>query len=159
MTTSNDTRPGHYFYLRFFCLAFLASSPLAMAETGLPESPGEHDAPMIQLSGEEILQAFSDVRDDAEVQDAAGTRAVNHWHADGRFISRWSNGVDSGEVTGMWRVENDLRCITVSAGLPQRVGQEICGAVFRRGGKYVSFDSDGSIHGIHTLSPLLQRSK
>lgn len=109
----------------------------------------------MQLSGEEILQAFNDVRDDAKVQDAAGTRAVNYWYADGRFVSRWNNAVDSGEVAGTWRVENDLRCITISSGLAQRIGQESCGPVFRRGNTYLSFNPDGSVHGIHTLSPLL----
>ena len=158
MTTSNDIVNGRILYLCFFCLACLATSPSARAETNVPEAASEPDASAVQLSDEEILQAFANVRDDAIVQDAAGTRAVNRWHADGRFMSRWSNGTDSGEVTGTWRVENDLRCITISTGLPQRVGQESCGPVFRRGSKYLSINSDGSIHGVHTLSPLVQPS-
>ena len=146
-------------YLRFFCLIFLAASPSAMTETNLPELSSEQGALAIQLSSDEILQAFTDVRDDAEVQDTARTRAVNHWLADGRFTNRWSNGEASGEVTGIWRVENDRRCIAITKGLPQSIGQESCGPVFRRGDKYVTFNSDGSIHGIHTLSPLLKPSK
>ena len=140
--------------LRFLCVAALASFPSALAQTDFSESLNSPEETAIQLSNEEIFQAFADVRDDAEVQDVARTRAVNSWYADGRFISRWNNGVDSGEVTGTWRVKNDLRCVTIFAGLPQRLGQESCGAVYRRGSKYLSVNSDGSIHGIHTLSPL-----
>lgn len=126
------------------------------AETSLTGSPGEIDSPARQLSGEEILRDFADVQDDARVQDAAGTTAVNHWYADGRFVNRWSNGKDSGEVTGTWRVEKDQRCVTIATGLPEREGQESCGPVFQRGSEYLSFNPDGSIHGIHSLSPLLQ---
>ena len=77
----------------------------------------------------------------------------------GRFISRWSNSVDSGEVVGTWRVENNQRCITISKGVPQRVGKESCGPIFRRGNTYLSINADGSIHGIHSLTPLSQVSK
>lgn len=159
MNANNNILHGWRLYLRFFCLASLLISPLAMTETKLPKILSEPEAPAIPLDGEEILQAFADVRDDAKVQDAAGSRAVNLWYTDGTFISRWSNGVDSGEVTGTWRVENDMRCITISTGLPQRVGKESCAAVFRRGSEYLSFNSDGSIHGIHTLSSLKRPSK
>ena len=150
---------GFSLFQQLFCLTFFAGSPLAIAEAARAAGPGEPEVQTIQLSDTEILRAFSDVRDDAEVQDAASTRAVNYWYADGRFISLWNNGIDSGEVTGTWRVENNLRCITISAGLPERIGEESCNPVFRRGDKYVSFNSDGSIHGIHTLSPLLQSSE
>ena len=159
MNANNNILHGWLFYLRFFCLACVLISPVAMTETKHAKILGEPGAPAIPLDGEEILQAFADVRDDAKVQDAAGTRAVNHWYTDGAFVSLWSNGVDSGEVTGTWRVENDMRCITISTGLPQRVGKESCGAVFRRGSEYLSFNPDGSIHGIHTLSPLKAPSK
>ncbi|MEP1470225.1 MAG: hypothetical protein ABJK20_16685 [Halieaceae bacterium] len=107
-----------------------------------------------KLTGEEIQQAFANVRDDARVQDDAKTRAVNQWHSDGRFISRWKNDSDAGEVTGNWRVSNDMRCVTISKGVPQRIGKESCGVIFRRGDEYLSFNGDGSIHGIHTLTPL-----
>ena len=145
--------------LGFLCIASLVSSPLALSETNLSKISVEPDAAAIKLNGGEILRTFADVRDDAKVQDAAGTRAVNHWYSDGNFISRWSNGLDSGEVTGTWRIEKNMRCITITAGLPQRVGKERCGPVFRRGSEYLSFNSDGSIHGIHTLSPLTRPSK
>ncbi|MCX2983146.1 hypothetical protein EYC98_19975 [Halieaceae bacterium IMCC14734] len=114
----------------------------------------ELDGLPVQLSGQEILEAFANVRDDATVQDAAETRAVNYWYADGRFVNRWSNDKDSGSVIGSWRVKGDLRCITIISGLPDRLGQESCNPVFRRGNDYMSFNADGSVHGIHALSAL-----
>lgn len=146
-------------YLCCFWLFSLVISPSAITDANLPNVLGEIDAPVVQLDGEEIVKAFSDVRDDAKVQGAAGTIAINEWHADGRFISRCSNGLESGEVTGTWRVENNQRCITIATGLPQRVGKESCGAPFRRGSAYLCFNSDGSGHGIHALSPLKRPSK
>jgi len=154
MTISNSTVRK-----QLFCLIFLAASHVGMAQTNLPKTLSQAHVQTIQLSSEEILQAFANVRDDAEVQDVTGTRAVNYWYAEGRFVSRWSNGIDCGEVVGAWRVENNLRCITISSGLAQRIGKESCSAVFRRGKKYLSSNSDGSIHGIHTLSPLLEPSE
>jgi len=154
-TITGSKRP-HRRRLNFslLCLGFVIASPLAMTDTLQPNTMKKSDENLIQLNGKEIVKAFGDVRDDARVQDAAGTRAVNHWYADGGFTSHWSSEVDSGKVTGTWRVEKDLRCITIATGLPQRVGKERCGSLFRRGNEYLSFNPDGSIHGIHTLSPL-----
>jgi hypothetical protein len=84
----------------------------------------------LQLEGIEILEAFADVRDDAEVQGSIGTRAINYWYADGRFFNRWSNGENTGEVTGTWRLEGNLRCVTIRTGLPKRINRETCGPVF-----------------------------
>jgi len=109
----------------------------------------------IKLTGAEILQAFSNVRDDAEVRDSPGNTAVNYWLADGRFFNRWSDGKGGGgEVTGTWRVKNSLRCVTILSGLPQRLNQEKCGPIFRRAGLYLSMNENGTVHGAHTLSPL-----
>ena len=107
-----------------------------------------------QLSTAAIIQAFNNVRDEAQVQDAAGTSAVNHWYADGRFSNRWRNTAGSGEVTGRWRAADDQRCVTILSGLPAREGKETCSPVYRRGDRYLSLNPDGSIHGIHTLTPL-----
>ncbi|MFK7730112.1 MAG: hypothetical protein AB8B48_00690 [Pseudomonadales bacterium] len=108
------------------------------------------------LSGEEITRAFSDVRDAAEIQDAAGTTAVNHWHGDGRFLNRWKNAASSGEVTGSWRVVGDLRCVLIRSGLQGAIGKEKCSPVYKAGERYVSINDDGSVHAFHTLTPLLE---
>jgi len=130
----------------------------SLTDTKASESSEESDTEAVQLTGKEILEAFANVRDDAEVQDAKKTRAVNQWYSDGRFISRWSNNKDSGEVTGSWRVQGDLRCIIILSGLSKRIGKERCSPVFQSGSKYLSFNPDGSIHGIHVLSPLQDSS-
>lgn len=59
-----------------------------------------------QLSGEQIVRLFSNVRDEAIVRDEAGTTATNFWFADGRIISRWRTVESSGEVTGNWSVKD-----------------------------------------------------
>lgn len=81
---------------------------------------------------------------------------VNHWYADGKFISFWSTKLASGKVTGTWRVENNLRCITITAGVSGRVGVERCGPLYRKGDQFLTFNPDGSVHGIHTLKSLLE---
>lgn len=109
------------------------------------------------LSGEEIVLAFSDVRDEAEIQDAAGTTAVNRWHSDGRFVNRWKNASESGQVSGSWRVVKDERCVLIRAGLEGAIGKEKCSPVFKVGDRYMSVNADGSVHAFHTLTPMLEK--
>lgn len=111
------------------------------------------------LTGQEIAQAFDGVRDKAEIQDAAGTTAVNHWYSDGRFVNHWRNSTNSGEVTGSWRVVGDERCVLISAGLEGAVGKEKCSPVFKVGERYMSVNADGSVHALHTLTPLLEKPR
>ena len=106
------------------------------------------------LTTDEIRRVFSGVRDDALVQDAEGTRAVNYWCADGTFVSSWSNGSTSGRVAGRWRAIDNQRCVAILSGPEEYAGTERCGPIVRSGEQYLSFDPDGSIHGIHTLSPI-----
>lgn len=110
------------------------------------------------LTGSEIIMAFANVRDIAQVQDVAKTSAVNTWCANGHFISRWRNDKSSGVVTGTWRVKDDLRCITIQTGLVSREGKESCNPIFRSGKKYYTYNSDGSVHGIHELFALSDAS-
>ena len=94
------------------------------------------------------------MRDRASVQDSAGTTAVNAWYSDGSFVNRWQNGEHSGEVRGRWWARDDKRCIVITAGLPEREGVESCSPLYREGERYFSVNPDGSVHGIHQLSPL-----
>jgi hypothetical protein len=107
-----------------------------------------------RLTTEEIVRVFSGARDDAMVQDAAGTSAVNYWCADGTFINTWSNEQDSGRVIGRWRAVNDERCVVIVSGLPEYGAAERCGPILRDGEQYLSVNPDGSIHGVHTLAPM-----
>ena len=108
----------------------------------------------VALGTEEIRVAFADVKDEAEVQDASGTRAINYWYADGTFTNRWRNANASGEVTGRWWAENDKRCVEITCGLPEREGVTRCSPVYRLGDVYFSTDQDGSVHGAHRLAPI-----
>ena len=106
------------------------------------------------LSTDQIRSAFDNVKDEAEVQDAAGTRAVNHWYSDGTFTNNWRNAGASGEVTGRWWAEDNKRCVMVTSGLPERQGLARCSPVYRLGEVYFSTEQDGSVHGVHRLAPL-----
>lgn len=107
-----------------------------------------------KLNGEEIKIAFSNVRDNAEVQDSLKTTAENQWHADGRFISLWNNQQQSGKVTGRWFVQEDSRCVVIESGIPSMLNQTRCGPIYKRNQQYYTVNDDGSIHGIHSLSEL-----
>ncbi len=124
-------------------------APLAVAGGDNRPPPGSS-----QLSTQEIQCLFSDVRDDASVQDSAGTKAINYWYGDGSFTNQWSNDRGSGEVRGHWRAHNNRRCIVITEGLPERIGVESCAPMYRNDNRYFSVNSDGSVHGIHRLSPL-----
>ena len=122
---------------------------LVILSTGCTEPESSN-----RLTTEEIRQTFSSVRDDATVQDAKGTRAVNYWCADGTFTNEWSNGTRSGRVIGRWRAINDQRCIVIVSGLREYGNSERCGPIFRDAEQYLSVNPDGSVHGVHTLSPM-----
>ena len=138
---------------KLLCLCILLSS-LALAD---PAETLQKTKP-VPLTGKEIRQAFANVRDVAQVQDEARTGAVNTWCANGHFISRWRNDKASGVVTGTWRVKDDLRCITIQTGLVSRAGKESCNPIFRSDKKYYTYNSDGSVHGIHELFALSDAS-
>lgn len=138
-----------------FCLGALLMISALSSATDV-ENGASTIADTIPLSTAEIRLMFSDVRDDAEVQDASGTTAVNYWYGDGRFINRWSNDSASGTVTGQWRAVEGKRCIVIVSGLPDRIGKESCAPLYRQGSTILSINSDGGIHGIHRLSPLRQ---
>lgn len=108
-----------------------------------------------QLSTAEIELTFADVLDNARVMDTDNSTAENHWFADGRFVSRWKTGNRSGVVHGQWSAKENKRCIVIQSGLPDVDKQSKCGPIVKQGANYLSFNADGSVHGIHTLSPLL----
>ena len=121
-----------------------------------------------RLTSIQITGLFSDVIDRGEVQNRRGISAETYWRADGTFVSRWwteasQSGVtsdlsdgDAGavtqQVTGRWRTERDLRCVTFDSGT-QPDGS--CAEVWRLDdGRILSLNPDGSAHGLHRLSPL-----
>ena len=109
---------------------------------------------LTRLTGEEISTTFINVIDHAQVQDRAKTRATNLWLDNGKFTSKWSNQQSGGVVKGKRYVKEDQRCVIIKTGLPDLTGRPTCGPIYRQGDSYFSVNTDGSIHGIHHLSPL-----
>ena len=72
--TSFPVQPGGRFGL---CAVAMLFALTLLPGVALADARPPADA--IALTTQEIRDAFTNVRDDAEVQDAAGTRAVNYW--------------------------------------------------------------------------------
>ena len=138
----------------------------AAAELSREEGPTRDLVGKIRLTSTEITRLFSDVIDRGEVQNQRGISAETHWHADGTFVSRWwiqastatdasdvrDKGAVKWEVTGRWRTERDLRCVTFDSGAQPDWS---CAEVWLLDdGRILSLNPDGSVHGLHRLSPL-----
>ena len=135
----------------------------AAADLIREEGPSRDLVGKTRLTSTEITRLFSDVIDRGEVQNQPGISAETHWHADGTFVSRWwteasdvSDVTDKGavkrEVTGRWRAQNDLRCVTFGA---ETQSSWSCAEVWLLDdGRVLSLNPDGSAHGLHRLSPL-----
>ena len=119
-----------------------------------------------RLTSTEITRLFSDVIDRGEVQSERGISAETHWHEDGTFVSRWWTEADpvsdardtsdkesvTQEVSGRWRTERDLRCVTFDSGTQPDWS---CAEVWLLDdGRVLSLNPDGSVHGLHRLFPL-----
>ena len=150
----------------FFGMALaLDAAAEPIREKGLTRGP----VSKTRLTSTEIARLFSDVLDRGEVQNQRGISAETHWHADGTFVSRWwtegnpaSDASDASdesikgavkqEVTGRWRTEHDLRCVTFdSVTKPDWSCAEVW---LLDDGRVLSLNPDGSAHGLHRLSPL-----
>jgi hypothetical protein len=143
----------------FFGMALVLDAAAASIEE---EGPTRDLFGKTRLTSTEIARLFSDVIDRAEVQNKQGISAETHWHADGTFLSRWwiqanpaSDANESGtvkKVTGRWRAEHDLRCVTFDSGTQPDWS---CAEVWLLDdGRILSLNPDGSAHGLHRLSPL-----
>lgn len=112
----------------------------------------------VQLSGEEIIQTFSNVKDSAAIQDEQNTTANNLWFADGRFVNHWRNAEQSGTVRGRWSVQRGERCVLIESGLQGVIGEQRCGPIVKEQvgdeSEYLSFNADGSVHARHTLTSM-----
>ena len=145
--------------IRLILVLCFASSALGMEAESISEEKLT-SGPMgkTQLTTAQITDLFSDVIDRGEVQNQRGISAETHWHADGTFVSQWTreaNGDDDPikrHVRGRWRVESNLRCVTFSTG---NQPDWSCAEVWLLDdGRVLSLNPDGSIHGLHRLSPL-----
>ncbi|HCG94152.1 MAG TPA: hypothetical protein DEX20_00810 [Halieaceae bacterium] len=143
----------------FFGMALVLDAAAASIKE---EGPTRDLVGKTRLTSTEITRLFSDVIDRGEVQNERGISAETHWHADGTFVSRWwtqanpaSDANDSGtvkKVTGWWRAEHDLRCVTFDSGTQPDWS---CAEVWLLDdGRILSLNPDRSAHGLHRLSPL-----
>ena len=143
----------------FFGMALVLDAAAASIKE---EGPTRDLVGKTRLTSTEITRLFSDVIDRGEVQNERGISAETHWHADGTFVSQWwtqanpaSDANDSGtvkKVTGRWRAEHDLRCVTFDSGTQPDWS---CAEVWLLDdGRILSLNPDGSAHGLHRLSPL-----
>ena len=143
----------------FFGMALVLDAAAASIKE---EGPTRDLVGKTRLTSTEITRLFSDVIDRGEVQNERGISAETHWHTDGTFVSRWwtqanpaSDANDSGtvkKVTGRWRAEHDLRCVTFDSGTQPDWS---CAEVWLLDdGRILSLNPDGSAHGLHRLSPL-----
>ena len=113
-----------------------------------------------RLATDQITEMFSNVIDRGEVQDGRGISAETHCFADGTFVRRWwseahdasAEGAVEHEVTGRWRTERDLRCVTF--GFETQPDWSCAEVWLLADGLVLSLKPDGSVHGFHRLSPL-----
>lgn len=145
--------------IRLILVLCFASSALGMEAESISEEKLT-SGPMgkTQLTTAQITDLFSDVIDRGEVQNQRGISAETHWHADGTFVSQWTREANGDgdpikrQVRGRWRVESNLRCVTFSTG---NQPDWSCAEVWLLDdGRVLSLNPDGSIHGLHRLSPL-----
>ena len=155
----------------FFSIALALDAAASIKEEGpTPDLVGK-----TRLKSTEITRLFSDVIERGEVQNQRGISAETHWHADGTFVTWWwtqastvtgasdasdvsdvsdvrDKGAVKREVTGRWRTERDLRCVTFDSGTQPDWS---CAEVWLLDdGRILSLNPDGSAHGLHRLSPL-----
>ena len=145
--------------IRLILVLCFASSALGMeAESISEEELTSRPMGKTQLTTAQITDLFSDVIDRGEVQNQRGISAETHWQADGTFVSQWTREANGNgdpikrQVRGRWRVESNLRCVTFSTG---NQPDWSCAEVWLLDdGRVLSLNPDGSIHGLHRLSPL-----
>ena len=155
----------------FFSIALALDAAASIKEEGpTPDLVGK-----TRLKSTEITRLFSDVIDRGEVQNQRGISAETHWHADGTFVTWWwtqastvtdasdasdasdvsdvrDKGAVKREVTGRWRTERDLRCVTFDSGT--QLDWSCAEVWLLDDGRILSLNPDGSAHGLHRLSPL-----
>ena len=129
--------------------ALVLGQPLAAWSEALFDVSGT------QLTTQQITATFSDTLDRGEVLDAPGTRAETHWLGNGSFSTRWWRGNEGGKAVGVWQARDGKRCVQLEAFDTLQESVWYCGKVLRRAdGRYLSFNPDGTVHGLHELEPL-----
>ena len=132
---------------------FLVLIPLIFSAFGCAVVSKTLPEDAVPLSTEEIVSTFSGVKESYVGKDNPEVTATAIWDADGDFKASWAAGNHKGDVTGEWYAENGERCIKND--LPNDDGTDLeCHAIYKTGDVYTSVNKDGSVHGIHSLTPL-----
>lgn len=107
----------------------------------------------VPLSTEEITATFAGVKENYKGRDNPAVTATGTFGEDGEFAASWSAGSQSGDVTGEWYAEDGKRCLKTINSNGGSTDIE-CHAIYKTGEVYTSLNDDGSIHGIHSLTPM-----
>ena len=124
-----------------------------VAPLGCTPPPSSLPPSCTPLTGEEIEAAFSDVVDQAVIEDRDGGSARNLWCRNGAFSSSFRTPTGSDELTGRWWVDGDRRCVSSEAAFPDDGTSVRCVPVVRCGDRLASLNRQGDIHGWHHLAP------
>lgn len=108
----------------------------------------------VPLSTEEITTTFSGVTEKYTGRDNTAVTATGTFGEAGEFAASWSAGNQKGDVTGEWYAEDGKRCLKTVSSDGGSTDIE-CHTIYKTGDVYTSVNDDGSIHGIHSLTPLL----
>lgn len=108
-----------------------------------------------RLATDQIAAAFQNVKEDYVGKDSPDVTATAVWGTDSSFAASWQSSNDSGEVSGTWYVENNMRCIQFDEA-PGSYPNPECLSLYTSSAPntYTSVWPDGRVHGVHTLSPL-----
>lgn len=107
----------------------------------------------VPLSTEVIITTFSGVKESYIGKDNPAVTATANFGENGEFEASWKAGKHKGDVSGEWYAENGKRCLKNEK--PNQGGTNLeCHAIYKTGNVYTSVNEDGSVHGIHLLTPL-----
>jgi hypothetical protein len=106
-----------------------------------------------KLTSEEITKAYTDARGELRAIDDPGLTAIVIWKSDGSFTGDWKKGwFYRGRAEGNWYVEGERICEKFTKEVD---GSDLhCFDIYETKGIYTAVNSDGSIRGTFTLTPL-----
>ena len=127
-------------------LALFTMYGCASVESKIPD-----DA--ISLTTEEITTTFSGVSESYVGKDNPAVTATATFGKAGEYEASWVAGNQNGKSSGEWYADNGKRCLKENK--PDKGGVSVeCHTFYKTGNLYTSVNDDGSVHGVHTLSPL-----
>jgi len=106
----------------------------------------------VPLTTDEITTTFSGTKESYVGKDNPSVTANATFGVGGEYEASWAAGNQKGTAKGEWYAEDGKRCLKEN-----KSGEEVsleCHIFYKTGSVYTSVNEDGSIHGIHTLTPL-----